>query len=122
MVQALGRLGHEMTLVPLYLPMVTDDEHEHTKAPLFLGGINMYLQQKFSFFRWTPKWIDRFFDRESLLMGLIEKAGMTRARDLGEMTVSSLKGTHGEQRKEVQKLLTWLTDCSRESPGLCMKN
>ena len=97
-----------MTLVPLYLPMVTDDEHEHTKAPLFLGGINMYLQQKFSFFRWTPKWIDRFFDRESLLMGLIEKAGMTRARDLGEMTVSSLKGTHGEQRKEVQKLLSWL--------------
>ena len=108
LVRALGKLGHEMTLVPLYLPMVTDDEKEDTKAPLFMGGINMYLQQKFRLFRWTPKWMDRFFDRESLLMGLIEKAGMTRARDLGEMTVSSFKGSHGEQRKEVTKLITWL--------------
>ncbi|MDB2327003.1 glycosyltransferase family 4 protein [Verrucomicrobiales bacterium] len=108
LVRALGKLGHEMTLVPLYLPMVTDDEKEETKVPLFLGGINMYLQQKFRLFRWTPKWLDRFFDRESLLMGLIEKAGMTRARDLGEMTVSSFKGSHGEQRKEVNKLITWL--------------
>ncbi|MDB4808417.1 hypothetical protein OAG85_00640, partial [Verrucomicrobiales bacterium] len=47
LVRALGKLGHEMTLVPLYLPMVTDDEKEDTKVPLFLGGINMYLQQKF---------------------------------------------------------------------------
>lgn len=108
LVKALGNLGHEMTLVPLYLPMVTDDEHEDTKAPLFMGGINMYLQQKFRIFRWTPAFLDRLFDRESLLMGLIEKAGMTRARDLGEMTLSSFKGTHGEQRKEMNKLITWL--------------
>ena len=66
MVRALGKVGHEMTLVPLYLPMVTDDEKADSSAPLFLGGINMYLQQKFRFFRWTPKWLDRFFDRESL--------------------------------------------------------
>jgi glycosyltransferase involved in cell wall biosynthesis len=33
---------------------------------------------------------------------------MTQARDLGEMTVSSLKGSHGEQRKEVAKLIRWI--------------
>ncbi|MFT4638470.1 MAG: glycosyltransferase involved in cell wall biosynthesis [Verrucomicrobiales bacterium] len=116
MVRALRDLGHEMTLVPLYLPMVTDDVHEDTFAPLFLGGINMYLQQKFRVFRWTPWWLDRFFNRESFLLGLVDKAGMTRARDLGEMTVSSLKGTHGEQRKEVQKLISWLK--KQEKPDI----
>lgn len=102
--------GHEVTLVPLYLPMVTDegDGQEAPVAPLFLGGINMYLQQRFAFFRWTPGFLDRLFDRESFLRSLVERAGMTRARELGAMTVSSFKGSHGEQRKEVQKLVGWL--------------
>ena len=38
----------------------------------------------------------------------LRRRGMTRPRDLGEMTVSSFKGTHGEQRKEVNKLISWL--------------
>ncbi len=123
LVKALGRLGHELTLVPLYLPMVTDDDDgaEDTGdgevvAPLFLGGLNMYLQQKFPLFRWTPRVFDRFFDRESLLLGLMDKAGMTKTRDLGAMTVSSFKGSHGEQRKEVDKLIRWLK--KQERPDL----
>ena len=116
LVKALRGLGHDMTLVPLYLPMVTDAGDEETMGPLFLGGINMYLQQKCSLFRWTPGWMDRLFDGKRLLLGLVDKAGMTRARTLGAMTVSSLKGTHGRQRKEVRKLITWLGE--QEEPDV----
>ncbi len=117
LIRALQDRGHQLTLVPLYLPMVTDEEdNDDVVGPLFLGGLNMFLQQKSRFFRWTPGWIDKFFDRQSLLLKLVEKAGMTRAKDLGEMTVSSLKGTHGEQGKEVKKLIAWLKD--QEKPDV----
>lgn len=108
LVKALRARGHDMTLVPLYLPMVTDDGAEEAGAPMFLGGINMFLQHRFRFFRWTPRLLDRFFDRKALLLRLVEKAGMTRVADLGSMTVSSFKGTDGEQGKEVRNLIAWL--------------
>ncbi len=118
LIKSLRDRGHDILMVPLYLPMVTDDAEndEHPLAPIFLGGVNMYLQNKFAFFRWTPRWLDRFFDRESFLLKAVEKAGMTSPRDLGELTLASFKGSHGEQRKEVRKLLDWLK--SQEKPDI----
>lgn len=113
LIKAMRAQGHDVVMVPLYLPFVLDDEEDDAagsekKAPMFLGGINMYLQQKYAFFRWTPRWFDRLFDRRSLLLNAVEKSSMTSARDLGELTLASFKGVHGEQRKEVQNLINWL--------------
>jgi hypothetical protein len=47
-------LGHDATLVPLYLPFVVDEEDASHGAPILLGGINMYLQQVSGLFRRTP--------------------------------------------------------------------
>lgn len=114
MARVLRARGHDVVLVPLYLPLVLDEEDpDEVLAPLFLGGINMYLQQKISLFRHTPAWFDRLLDRETLLRGAAAAAGMTRARDLGEMTVSSLQGKDGRQKKEVQKLIGWLEEQER---------
>ena len=49
-------------LVPLYLPFVVDDVDASAGAPILLGGINMYLQQKSGLFRRTPRWVDRWLD------------------------------------------------------------
>ena len=118
LVKAMRDKGHDVVIVPLYLPMVTDDHDDNKEvvAPIFLGGINMFLQLKFRLFRWTPRLIDRFFDRESILKKAVAKAGMTRAKELGGLTVSSFKGVHGEQRKEVNNLIQWLK--SQEKPDL----
>ena len=35
-------------------------------------------------------------------------AGKTEAAELGELTVSMLKGEHGKQKKEVAKVAQWL--------------
>jgi glycosyltransferase involved in cell wall biosynthesis len=105
---ALRRNGHEVLMVPLYLPMVTDRASAAEETPIFFGGINVYLQHKSALFRYTPAWFDRLLNRPGLLEAAAKRAGMTKAAELGSMTVSMLKGEHGRQRKELEKLVQFL--------------
>jgi glycosyltransferase involved in cell wall biosynthesis len=107
LVAALSRQGHEALLVPTYTPIRTDEE-DVSQERVFFGGINVYLQQKLGLFRHTPWFLDRLFDAPSLLRWVSRFAVKTRAQDLGELTISMLKGEHGHQSKEVAKLATWL--------------
>src|SRR5262245_30504648 len=109
LVSALRRLGHDATLVPMYLPMMTDEPGNSDEAPMFFGGINVYLQQKASRFSYTPAWLDRLLDTRGLLRWAARYAGMTREMDLGEITLSILRGEEGRQAKELEKLLAWLS-------------
>ena len=120
LVKALRRLGHDALLVPMYLPLVLDDSGRSDGTPLFFGGINVYLQQKLAVFRHTPQWLDKFFDSPGLLRQAGKRAGMTDPRELGEMTLSMIKGEHGYQVKELDKLIRWLID---EKPDVvCLSN
>src|SRR5262249_33819857 len=74
------------------------------------GGINVFLQQKTSFFRRTPWALDRLLDARWLLRWVSRFAVKTEAKLLGELTISMLKGEDGNQRKEVEKLATWLAE------------
>ena len=65
--KAFRALGHDAVLVPMYLPVFTDEPEIGRDTPVFFGGINVYLQQKFSLFRKTPRWLDRLFDSRWLL-------------------------------------------------------
>ena len=47
-------LGHDVTMLPTYLPHFLDEEDANPEQPIFFGGINVYLQHKFSLFRRTP--------------------------------------------------------------------
>ena len=120
LVKALRRLGHDALLVPMYLPLLLDDSGRSDGTPLFFGGINVYLQQKLAVFRHTPQWLDKFFDSPGLLRQAGKRAGMTDPRELGEMTLSMIKGEHGYQVKELDKLIRWLID---EKPDVvCLSN
>ena len=120
LVKALRRLGHDALMVPMYLPLVLDDSGSSEGTPLFFGGINVYLQQKFALFRHTPQWLDKLFDSPALLRQAGQRAGMTDPRELGEMTLSMIKGEDGYQVKELDKLRRWLID---EKPDvLCLSN
>ncbi len=107
LVAALAREGHDALLVPCYTPIRTDEKDVSQKR-VFFGGVNVYLQQKWGLFRHTPWFLDRFLDAPSLLRWVSRFAVKTRAEDLGDLTVSMLKGEHGKQRKEVAKLAEWL--------------
>src|SRR5258708_2810246 len=88
LVMALRELGHDALMVPMYLQPMLDEASGGDGAPLFYGGINVYLQEKFRLFRSTPRWVDRLFDSPGMLRAAARKAGMTRASELGELTVS----------------------------------
>src|SRR6185503_13462575 len=66
LVAALRRLGHDALLIPTYTPIRTD-EADVSQGRVFLGGINVFLQQKSRFFRHTPWLLDRLLDRPRLL-------------------------------------------------------
>ncbi|MCZ6514854.1 MAG: glycosyltransferase family 1 protein, partial [Acidobacteria bacterium] len=53
--------GHDVTLVPLYTPILTDEE-DVSLDRVFYGGLNVYLQQQSSLFRHTPKIFDSLLD------------------------------------------------------------
>src|SRR5688500_2976409 len=58
---ALIAAGHEVHLIPIYTPTFTDEDNV-SENRVFLGGINVYLQQHFGLFRKTPKFFDRLWD------------------------------------------------------------
>lgn len=102
--------GHEVTMLPTYLPHFLDEEPVSDDQPIFFGGINVYLQHKFSLFRHTPEWIDRAFNAKWLLRKAAARSGMTSSKDLGEITLSTFKGENGPLVKEVQKVVDWFRE------------
>ncbi len=122
LVKAMRGLGHDVLMVPLYLPLQSDKVEPLSNAPLFFGGVNVYLQQKFALFRRTPRWVDRWFDSRRLLEWAGRMAGMTNARDLGETTISMLQGEHGRQVKELDRFVDWLVAEQQKPDLVCLSN
>ncbi len=116
------KLGHDVVVVPMYLPLGIDRDQRLQNMPIFFGGINVYLQQKLGLFRWTPRWLDRLFDSEKLLRWASRRIGMTSARQLGRTTVSMLRGEQGRQRKELRRLLQWLSKQTPKPDVVCLSN
>jgi glycosyltransferase involved in cell wall biosynthesis len=106
-VATLRARGRDVLLIPLYTPLRLDEPDVST-GRVFYGGVNVYLQQKSALFRYTPWLLDRMFDSPGLIRRLSRRASAVRAEDLGELTVSMLRGEHGQQRKELNKLIVGL--------------
>src|ERR1700757_3467562 len=89
LVSALAAQGHDALLIPTYTPIRTD-EADVSQQRVFLGGINVYLQEKFALFRHTPWVLDRLLDARRLLRWVSRFAVNTKYEDLGDLTVSML--------------------------------
>lgn len=100
------RLGHDVTLVPIYTPTRTDEPNV-SRPEILYGGINVYLQQVLPVFRKTPRFVDRLFDARWVVNLATRFSISTDPQNLGELTISTLRGTDGNQRKEVSRLVEW---------------
>jgi glycosyltransferase involved in cell wall biosynthesis len=105
--RALMQLGCDVQLLPLYTPIRTD-ETSVAADQIFFGGINMYLQQKYAFFRMLPPWLDRWINASWLIRWATSRGIQTQAESLGALAVSVLQGEEGHQKKEVLRLINWL--------------
>ena len=112
-VRTMRRAGHDVTMVPLYLPMLGSGRELVRDTPIFFGGINVYLQQKWSLFRRTPRIVDRLFDARGLLRFVAHHSGLTDARELAATMLSMLRGDEGHQSKEYHRLIDWLVERDR---------
>jgi len=120
LVGALRGRGWDASLLPLYLPLRVDEE-ESTDCPLFFGGVNVFLQEKFSFFGRLPRWVRGVLDSRMLLNWTARFQHMTRAEDLGHLTISMLLAEKGNQNAELRRLIAWIKS-QEPFDAVCLSN
>ncbi|MFP3905376.1 MAG: glycosyltransferase family 4 protein [Armatimonadota bacterium] len=108
LIRGLMDRGHQVQVIPLYTPLRLEGD-EILTTRIFMGGINAYLQQHSKIFQHTPAFIDRLLDHPGLLRWASKMAVSTSPSDLGAMTVSVLQGRDGRQRKELDRLIKFLS-------------
>jgi hypothetical protein len=97
--KTLRTMGHDSMLLPIYLPLSSNDNNSNPDIPVFYGAVNIFLKQNYKIFRHVPAWFHRLLDSRPILRFAAKKAGSTRATGLEEMTISMLKGIDGFQKE-----------------------
>jgi glycosyltransferase involved in cell wall biosynthesis len=121
LVAALRHAGHQAIMVPLYLPLTLDEPDQSAGMPIFFGGINVYLDQKSALFRKAPRWLHRALASPAILRWASGRAAKTRPQDVGDLTLSMIRGEEGNQERELNELITWLK--SQPKPdAICLSN
>ena len=121
LVAELRHRGHDVLMVPLYLPLTLDEEDQSAGTPIFFNGVNVYLGQSSSLYRRAPGWVRSAVGSERVLQWAATSAGKTRAEDVGELTISMLNGEEGNQSRELDELLAWLK--TQPKPDIvCLSN
>ncbi len=98
--------SHDVTLLPLYTPLLSDEANVSRPQVLF-GGISVYLQQRSSIFRRMPRFFDRIVDAPGVIKAFADRSVSTNPRLLGGLTISMLEGSDGVLRREFDKLVEW---------------
>lgn len=108
LVRAMRKMGHDVLMVPLYLPLTLDEQDESAGTPIFFSGVSVYLEQQSAIFRNAPAWFHRLLASRGLLKWAAGRAAKTRAEELGALTYSMLQGEEGNQAREIDTLLDFL--------------
>ena len=102
------RQGHDVTLLPFYTPTLTDEENVSRQEQVFFGGISVYLEQHMPWFR-GHRLLDGLIDAPRVIKAFTSGSIAVDPRELGALTVSTLRGMNGHQRKEIDKLIEFVT-------------
>jgi len=121
LVAALRRQGHSALMIPLYLPLTLDEADETRGTPIFYNGVNVYLEEKSKWFRGAPAWLHRLTAAPALLKWASGRAAKTRAADLGDITLSMIRGEEGNQARELAELIAFLKTQPRPDI-ICLSN
>ncbi len=112
LVRNLIRQGWDVELVPAYTPVRTDEEDVSIDR-VVLGGINMFLDQNVPLFRYLPDWFTDWLDRPGLIKRATSGTVKVDPTKLGAMTLATVKGEAGAQRREHRKFVRWLKEESK---------
>jgi glycosyltransferase involved in cell wall biosynthesis len=104
-----NKMGHNVCMVPMYLPLTLDEPDQSEGVPVFFGGINVSMSHKVPWlWRWIPEKLRKLLDSRSLLKSIGKKVSKTNPAEVGALTVSMLKGEEGNQLRELRELSDWI--------------
>lgn len=107
--QALRKAGHDVVIMPLYLPLkhIGDLQGE---APLFFPATTYYVEQMLPSGIKMPGWLKRMLGSEKALEIAAALSGTTSAEGMEEMTLSMIVGEGTAFREHVAQLTDWVKD------------
>ncbi|HWE02958.1 MAG TPA: glycosyltransferase family 4 protein [Tepidisphaeraceae bacterium] len=106
---SLRRMGHAVTLIPLYTPL-RSEQADASDTEIFYGGVNVYLQHATRLFRHTPRVLDWIFDRPWLLNVAGKLGAQTAPEKLAGLTLSIIEGEEGAASKELDRLVEFMRE------------
>jgi len=106
---ALLDAGHEVLLIPTYTP-TRPEGRDVSLDRVYLGGINVFLQEHVPLFRRMPRFVTRMLDAAPLLRLATRRGVSVDPHQLGRLTVSMLRGADGTQHQAVLELVRFLAD------------
>lgn len=107
--RALIDAGCEATLLPTYTP-IRVDEPDQSDRHVFLGGINVYLDQRIGLWNKLPRGLTRWLDSPSVIRFASRLSTRYDAARLGDLTLAMLAGEEGPQRREIDELTHFVTE------------
>ena len=101
---ALIKAGHDVTILPLYLPT----QHATNGVPIFFSAVSYYIEQTLFKKGNMPKWITRLCSSKLFLRLAASMSGTTSAKGMEGITMSMITGRSGAFKSNVSKLINWI--------------
>ena len=109
--QALRSAGHDVVIMPLYLPLT--DEAFRADTPLFFPATSYYVAQKFFGKGRMPRIVEKVLNAPSILRMASSLSGTTSAKGMEDITLSMIKGDDKHFTKQTEKILDWIVHHDR---------
>ena len=106
-VQALRSGGHEVVVMPLYLPLT--DPSFLADTPLFFPAVSYYVAQKFLKKGILPRFPEKILNTPALLRFASSFSGTTSAKGMEQMTLSMVQGHDIHFAAQIEKIVTCIT-------------
>jgi len=103
---ALRCVGHEVIVMPLYLPLT--DKAFQADTPLFFPATTFYVAHGFFRDRPMPAWMKRMLGSRSALKLAASFSGATSAKGMEGMTLSMIYGDDSAFHEQVNSLIDWI--------------
>lgn len=118
--RAMINQGAEATLIPTYTP-IRVDEQNMTGSPVFLGGINVYLNYRSRLWRRLPRFMKHWLNTPWII-NLATSFGVSNdAHELGALTVTLLEGEQGPELMEIEELAHYVGE-QLQPDVVCLSN
>jgi glycosyltransferase involved in cell wall biosynthesis len=109
--QALRNAGHDVVIMPLYLPLT--DQSFQADTPLFFPATSYYISQKIFKKRKMPKVFENVLNSPTLLRLASSMSGTTSAKGMEQMTLSMIQGDDKHFAEQTEKLIHWIVNHDR---------